>query len=110
MTGLAQAHQPVVDEDALQLRADGPMHQRGGDARVHAAYLYLASKAVVNLKTGGKSSITFENIDNPTNPKGANNLGHLSDYVLGQRNQQQVKDHEGQGHACVLHGMHGSAM
>ena len=39
------------------------------------------SKAVVNLKTGGKSSITFENIDNPTNPKGANNLGHLSDYL-----------------------------
>lgn len=53
-----------------------------GDIKVTTAvYLYLASKAVVNLKTGGKSSITFENIDNPTNPKGANNLGHLSNYL-----------------------------
>ena len=50
-----------------------------GDIKVTTAvYLYLASKTVVNLKTGGKSSITFENIDNPTNPKRANNLGHLS--------------------------------
>ena len=35
--GLRLAQQPVVDEDAGQLVADGPMHQRGRHRRVDAA-------------------------------------------------------------------------
>ena len=34
---LALAHEPVVDVDAGQLLADGPMHQRCGDRAVHPA-------------------------------------------------------------------------
>ncbi|WP_407391422.1 Ig-like domain repeat protein [Methanobrevibacter sp.] len=46
-----------------------------------AQYLYLASKAIVNLKSGNKDSISVKDIGNPTDPKGASNLGNLNDYL-----------------------------
>ena len=37
LLGLARPQQPVVDEDAGELVADGPVHQRRRDRRVDAA-------------------------------------------------------------------------
>ena len=46
-----------------------------------AQYLYLASKAIINLKNGDKSSISIQNVANPTNPKGASDMGNLNNYL-----------------------------
>ena len=53
----------------------------GSNTFTTAEYLYLASKAIINLKSGVKSSIAIQNVANPTNPKGASNMGDLSDYL-----------------------------
>ncbi len=45
-----------------------------------AEYLYLASKAIVKLKSGDKSSIAVKDVGNPTHPKAAKNLGNLKGY------------------------------
>ena len=45
-----------------------------------AEYLYLASKAIVNLKADNKKAISVKNVENPTKPKAAANLGILKDY------------------------------
>jgi hypothetical protein len=45
-----------------------------------ADYLYLASKAIVNLKSGNKKDISIKILKNPSKPKGAKNLGYLKDY------------------------------
>jgi hypothetical protein len=45
-----------------------------------ADYLYLASKAIVNLKKGNKKSIPVKILDNPKKAKAASNLGFLKDY------------------------------
>ena len=37
LLALALAHQPGVDEHARELRADGPVHERGGHRRVDPA-------------------------------------------------------------------------
>ena len=44
-------------------------------------YLYLASKAVVNLKSGNSGNIALKNVAKPSNPKAASDLGNLEDYV-----------------------------
>ena len=46
-----------------------------------ADYLYLAAKAIVNLKAGKKGDITIKVMDNPSKPKAANYLGYLKDYL-----------------------------
>lgn len=46
-----------------------------------AEYLYLASKAIVNLKSGKTSDIEVIDVDNPKSPKSASNLGNLYDYL-----------------------------
>lgn len=59
-----------------------PSTVKVGDVSVKTAdYLYLASKAIVNLKNGNKKSISIKILDNPTKPKGASNLGYLKDYL-----------------------------
>ena len=53
-----------------------------GDATFKTAdYLYLASKAIVNLKAGNKKDISLKILDNPTKPLGAYNLGYLRNYL-----------------------------
>ena len=47
LLGLALAQQPVVDEDAGQPVADGPLHQRGGDRGVDAAGQRRRSRGLV---------------------------------------------------------------
>ena len=46
-----------------------------------ADYLYLASKAIVNLKAGNKKDISLKILDNPKKPQDATNLGYLRNYV-----------------------------
>jgi transglutaminase-like putative cysteine protease len=59
-----------------------PSTVKVGDVSFKTAdYLYLASKAIVNLKNGNKKSISIKILDNPTKPKGASNLGYLKDYL-----------------------------
>nr|WP_295000535.1 Ig-like domain repeat protein [uncultured Methanobrevibacter sp.] len=53
-----------------------------GDASFKTAdYLYLVSKAIVNLKAGNKKVITIKIIDNPSKPKSATDMGYLRDYL-----------------------------
>lgn len=53
----------------------------GGVSFKTADYLYLISKAIVNLKAGKKSDIPIKIIKNPSNPKKAANLGYLKNYL-----------------------------
>lgn len=46
-----------------------------------ADYLYLASKAIVNLKAGNKKAISIKIMENPSKPKAAHNLGYLRNYL-----------------------------
>lgn len=46
-----------------------------------ADYLYLASKAIVNLNSGKKDSISIKNIKNPSSPGAASNKGNLYNYL-----------------------------
>ena len=49
LLGLALAQQPVVDEDAGEAVADGPLHERRGDRRVDAAGQPADGPAVADL-------------------------------------------------------------
>jgi len=53
-----------------------------GDVKFSTAeYLYLASKAIVNLKSGDKSSISVKDVDDPKNPGSASDMGNLENYL-----------------------------
>jgi len=59
-----------------------PSSVKLGDVSVKTAdYLYLASKAIVNLKDGSKNSISIKILTNPSSPKAATDLGYLKDYL-----------------------------
>jgi hypothetical protein len=59
-----------------------PSSVKVGDVSFKTAdYLYLASKAIVNLKAGNKKDIPIKIIKNPSKPKAATNLGYLKDYL-----------------------------
>ncbi|WP_298523687.1 Ig-like domain-containing protein [uncultured Methanobrevibacter sp.] len=53
----------------------------GGVTYSTAAYTYLASQAIINLKDNKKSNINVASVSNPSNPKAASNLGNLYDYL-----------------------------
>ena len=53
----------------------------GGVTYSTAAYTYLASQAIINLKDNKKSNINVASVSNPSNPKEASNLGNLYDYL-----------------------------
>ena len=46
-----------------------------------ADYLYLASKAIVKLKSGNKKAISLKILNNPKKAQAATNLGYLKDYL-----------------------------
>ena len=60
-----------------------------------AEYLYLASKAIVNLKAGKTGSIAINNIKNPSNPGSASNLGNLYTYLAVAKNVIKTADSKG---------------
>ena len=73
-----------------------PSSVKIGDASFKTAdYLYLASKAIVNLKKGSKKDIPVKVLKNPTNPKAAANLGYLKNYLSVAK--KVVKNAESKG-------------
>jgi len=59
-----------------------PSSVKIGDASFKTAdYLYLASKAVVNLKAGNNKDISIKILNNPKKPKVTSSLGYLKGYL-----------------------------
>lgn len=44
-------------------------------------YVYLASQAIINLKNNNKNDIVVKQVNDPSSPKSASNLGNLYDYL-----------------------------
>ena len=53
----------------------------GGISLTTAQYLYLASKAIVNLKSGVTSDIPIKLVANAKSPGSSSNLGNLNNYL-----------------------------
>ena len=60
-----------------------------------AEYLYLASKAIINLKSGKTGSITVKDVDDPTNPSSAYKKGNLKNYLAVAKNVVSAVDSSG---------------
>ena len=61
-----------------------------------ANYLYLASKAIVNLKSGNSGKISIKNIKNPSNQGSSANLGNLNNYLAVAKKIISTADSKGQ--------------
>ena len=73
-----------------------PSSVKIGDVSFKTAdYLYLASKAIVNLKAGNKKDISIKVMENPSKPKAAYDLGYLRNYLSVAK--KVVKTSESQG-------------
>ncbi len=68
----------------------------GGVSFKTADYLYLVSKAIVNLKDGKKSDIPIKIIKNPSNPKKATTLGYLKNYLSVAKKIVKTAESKGQ--------------
>ena len=67
-----------------------------GNIKVSTAdYLYLASKAIVNLDSNKKSDIGYKSIKNPTKPGSASNEGNLNDYLSVAKSIIKTADSKG---------------
>ena len=60
-----------------------------------AEYLYLASKAIVNLDSNKKSDISYQKVKNPTKPGSAANKGNLEDYYSVAKSLIKTADSNG---------------
>ena len=68
-----------------------------GDVSVKTAdYLYIASKAIVNLKAGNKKDISFKIFNNPSSPKAAADLGYLKNYLSVAKSVVKTAESKGQ--------------
>ena len=73
-----------------------PSTVKVGSLKISAAeYLYLASKAIVNLDSNKKSDIAFKNIKNPTKPGSASYKGNLKDYNSVAKSLIKTADSKG---------------
>lgn len=61
-----------------------------------AEYLYLASKAIVNLNANKKSNIAFKTVKNPSSPGDAKYLGNLNNYLSVAKSVIKTSDSKGQ--------------
>ena len=70
LVGLALAEEPVVDEHAGELVADGPVHEQRGDRRVHAAGERAQHLGVADLRPDGldAASMTFVGVQSGSRP------------------------------------------
>ena len=74
-----------------------PSSVKIGDVSFKTAdYLYLASKAIVNLKAGNKKAISINIVKNPSDPKSAKNLGYLKNYLGVAKKVVKAGDTKGQ--------------
>ncbi len=53
----------------------------GGDPFTTAQYLFLLSQAIVNINAGDYSNLYVSDVNNPSNPGAAANMGYLGEYV-----------------------------
>ena len=60
-----------------------------------AQYMYLASKAIVNLKSGSKANIAIKSVDNPSNPSSTYADGNLNDYLAVAKSIISTADSKG---------------
>ena len=60
-----------------------------------AEYLYLASKAIVNLESNKKSDISYKSIKNPSKPGAAAYKGNLKDYYSVAKSVIKTADSKG---------------
>ena len=61
-----------------------------------ADYLYLASKAIVNLNASKKSDIPYKSIKAPSKPGAATNKGNLNNYLAVAKSLIKTADSKGQ--------------
>ena len=74
-----------------------PSSVKIGDVSFSTAdYLYLASKAIINLKSGNKKDISIKNVKDPSKPMAATNLGYLKDYLSVAKKVVKYADSNGQ--------------
>lgn len=67
----------------------------GGVSYSTADYLYLASKAIVNLKAGNTKSISVKDINDPSKPKSTYSSGNLNDYLAVAKSVVKTADSKG---------------
>ncbi|WP_303372701.1 Ig-like domain repeat protein, partial [Methanobrevibacter sp.] len=67
----------------------------GGTTYSTADYLYLASKAIINLKSGSKADIAINHIANPLKPGAASYAGNLYDYLSVAKSVVKTADSAG---------------
>ncbi|MBE6503128.1 MAG: hypothetical protein E7Z76_02400 [Methanobrevibacter sp.] len=59
-----------------------PSNVKIGDTKFSISdYLYLASKAIVNINSGKGSKVIIKHVNDPTKPKGASDLGKFTKFV-----------------------------
>jgi hypothetical protein len=69
-------------KDYIEDKEKLPSSVKVGSITVSTAqYLYLASKAIVELNSNKNSDIVLKKVTNPSKPGSAENLGNLNDYV-----------------------------
>ena len=67
----------------------------GGVSYSTADYLYLASKAIVNLKAGNSKSISVKDINNPSKPVSTYSSGNLNNYLAVAKSVVKTADSKG---------------
>ena len=60
-----------------------------------ANYLYLASQAIINLKNNNKNDIDVIQVNDPTKPQDASNLGELYNYLAVAKNIVDISKTKG---------------
>ena len=67
-----------------------------GDITVKTAdYLYLASKAIVNIKAGNNKDLPIKILNDPTNAKAATDLGYLKNYLSVAKSVVNIAESKG---------------
>ena len=67
-----------------------------GDISLKTAdYLYLASKAIVNIKAGNNKDLPIKILNDPTNAKAATDLGYLKNYLSVAKSVVNIAESKG---------------
>ena len=98
LLGLSLAQQPVVDEDAGQLVADRPLHERRGHCRVDAAGQPADHALVADLRAD-PLDLLLDDVDHrPGRPAAGDVVEEVLEHLLAVRGVQHlgVELHPGQ--------------
>ena len=67
----------------------------GGITYSTAEYMYLISKAIINLKSGSKANIAVKEIDDPSSPSSTYSAGNLNNYLAVAKSMVKTADSKG---------------